>query len=107
MGRHNPGVIEQTLLRRLRSRTTLCHDVTLKGGQTAHGSETIVCHQSVELCLVDLQTRAVEWRMPKMEHAGRKTTVLPPNASVKQTHDQVGIFKAPTLIADVETVDPL
>jgi hypothetical protein len=45
--------------------------------------------------------------MPKVQYAGRKSSVLALHAGMKETHREVGILKPPTDIAGIETIDAI
>src|SRR5580704_4718646 len=70
-------------------------------------AHAIAMQHEVKLALVVGKPRPLPFRMPQMQHAGCKASVLAPHAAADEPNEQVGILAPPTGESRIEAVDPL
>src|ERR1044072_1163937 len=76
-----------------------------KRGKPAHRAHAAGAHYRVEPRSIGGQSRAVAFRVPEVEHAGRKTSVLALDAGMDEPDREIGILQPPAVVARIEPVD--
>jgi hypothetical protein len=75
--------------------------------QSALRAYAVALQHRIEPRVIRSQLRAIDLRVPEVDDAGRKATVLATQATTQQSDQQVGILAAPTAEASIEPVDAL
>src|SRR4029077_7784072 len=79
--------------------------IFLERRQPAQRTHAIACQQFIELGAMRGKLRAVGFRVPQMQHAGREAPVLSLHASPDHADDDVGIFQTPADERGFKSVD--